>query len=61
MRPCIFRVYKAPFTNSIENPVIEASSTFHRSFIDFFVDMHEMFDDGINFSWKFTFRNFFSI
>ena len=41
-----------------ENAVIEASSTFHRRFIEFFVAMHEIFDDGINFSWKYPFRNF---
>ena len=29
---------------------IEASSTFHRSFIEFFMVMNEIFDDGINFS-----------
>ena len=35
-----------PFTHSIENAVIEASSTFQRSFIDFFVVMHEFFDEA---------------
>ena len=50
---------EGPFTHSIENAVIEASSTFHRSFIDFFVVMHENFDDATNFSMKYTFHNFF--
>ena len=52
------RIY-GPFTHSNENAVIEASSKFHRSFIDFFVVMYEIFDDGINFSWNFTVRKFF--
>ena len=41
---------KGSFTHSIENAAIEASSRFHRSFNEFFVVMHEIFDDGINFS-----------
>ena len=50
---------KGPFTHNNENAVIEASSTFHRSFVELFVVMHEILDDGINFSMKYTFRNFF--
>ena len=34
------------------------SSTFHRSFIEFFVVMHEIFYDGINFLWKIPFAIF---
>ena len=37
--------FKDPFTHSIENTVIEAPSTFHRSFIEFFVVMHKYFDE----------------
>ena len=36
---------------------IEASSTFHRRFIEFFMVINEIFDDRIYFSWKYTFRN----
>ena len=36
---------KGPFTHSNENVVIEASWTFHRSFIEFFVVMHKIFDE----------------
>ena len=45
--------------HSNEKVVIEASSTFHRSFIEFFVVKHEFFDDATNFSMKDTFRNIF--
>ena len=33
---------KSPFTHTSENAVIEASSTFHRSFIEFFMVMHDI-------------------
>ena len=34
---------KGPFTHSIENAVIEASSMFHRSFIDVSSKLHRIF------------------
>ena len=54
-----FWMSKGPFTHSNEKAVIEASSTFHRSFIEFSVVMHEFFDDAMIFSMKYTFRNIF--
>ena len=36
---------KGPFTHNSENAVIEASSTLHRNVIEFFVVMHENFDE----------------
>ena len=43
----IDRNTKGPLTHSNENVIIEASSTFHRSFIEFFVVMHEVIDEKI--------------
>ena len=37
---------EGPFTHGIVKAVIEASSTFHRIFILFFVAMHEFFKEN---------------
>ena len=42
----LFHFTKGPFTHSIEKAVLEASSTFYQSFIEFFVVMHEIFDEA---------------
>ena len=52
-------IIKAPFTHSNENAVVEVSLTFHQSFIEFFVAMHQLLHDAANFLRKCTFRNFF--